>query len=74
MGQASNFQIWLLIKNPQFFSKNYETWSILYTHELVILIKFHGIWRKIVDFLLVANFQPCPSLDVSLSKNLAPVL
>ena len=36
----------LLVKNPQF----------LYTHESLILAKFHNDWVKIVDFLLIAYF------------------
>ena len=52
-------------KNSQFFSKRNETWSILSSHEMVILTKFHGVWRKIVDFLLVANFKACPILTGS---------
>ena len=61
--KLDKIQNWLLIKNPKFFSKHYETWSILSTHELIILTKFYDIWRKTVDFLSVANFEPCPILQ-----------
>ena len=56
-------QIWLLIKNPQFFFEYHETWSILPLHEYIILTKFHNVRRKIVDFLLVAKFEPCPTSE-----------
>ena len=56
-------QNWLPIKNPQFFSKYHESWSILAPHEYIILTKFHNVWRKIVDFLLIAKFEPCPTSE-----------
>ena len=47
----------LLIKNLQFLSKNFETWSKWPNHEMVKWTKFHWIWVKIVEFLLIANFR-----------------
>ena len=32
---------------------------------MIILIKSQDVGRKIVNFLFVANFEPCPILDVS---------
>ena len=62
MGQGSELAI---NKKPQIFSKCYETWSILSSHEIVILA---NVWRKIVDFLLESNFEPCPILAVAPCK------
>ena len=61
--EMDKVQIWLLIKNPQFFSESHEIWSILPPHEYIILTKFQNVWRKIVDFLLVANFESCPTSE-----------
>ena len=44
----------IVSKNPQFLSNDYETWSILTTNEYLILIEFHNRWVKIVDFLIKA--------------------
>ena len=35
------------------------------SHEKIILTKFHDVWRKTLDFLIVANFEPFPILTVS---------
>ena len=47
----------LLIKNLQFLSKNFETWSKWPNHEMVKWTKFQWIWAKIVEFLLMINFR-----------------
>ena len=46
----------LLLKNPQFLPKDYETRSKLSVHENLILTKCHNDWVKIVDFLKKAYF------------------
>ena len=48
-----------LLKNPQFLSNPYETWSKWLPHETITLSKFHKNWTKIVDFLSMANFWAC---------------
>ena len=60
----------LLLENPQFLPKNYETKSKCPTHEWIILTKSHNFWVKIVDFLIKAYVFPecqfsCPCLYVS---------
>ena len=35
------------------------------SHEKIILTKFHDVWRKIVDFLLVDDFEPGPILSIT---------
>ena len=45
------------MKNPQFLLKSYETLPKGPPHQYVQLTKFHKIWSKIVDFLLIANFE-----------------
>ena len=52
------FQSSPFTKNLQFQPYLYETLSLLPTHELVILTKFHKIVSKIAEFLLVVSFQP----------------
>ena len=47
---------WLLVKNPQFLSNQADIQANLPTHELIILSKFHKIWKEIVDFLVIAKF------------------
>ena len=59
MGQGSKLAT---NKNSTVYHK---TWSILSSHEMVTLTKFHDVWRTIVYFSLVANFQFCPILTVS---------
>ena len=49
-----------VVQNLQFLSDQAEIQAILPTHELVILIKFHKDWQKIVDFLVISVF--CASL------------
>ena len=50
-------QNWLLMKNAQFLLKSHETLPKGPPHQYVQLTKFHKIWSKIVDFLLIANFE-----------------
>ena len=47
-------------KNPQFLSYHHETWPKKPPQQYVILTKFHDDSTKIVDFLLIVNFRPCP--------------
>ena len=49
-----------LVKNPQFLPNQADIQSILPSHEVVILTKFHNDWQEIVDFLAIAKF--CASL------------
>ena len=49
----------LLMKNPQFLSNFYETYTKLLPHEVIIFTKFHKDWTKIVDFLLMTDFRTC---------------
>ena len=45
------------MKNPQFLAYQAQTLAILPIHEIVILIKFHDNWTKIVNFSLIAYFR-----------------
>ena len=38
-----------VVQNLQFLSDQAEIQAILPTHELLILIKFHNDWQKLVD-------------------------
>ena len=49
-----------LLKNPQFLSNLYETWSKWPPGKVSILTKSHTNWAKIVDFLIKAHFSMCP--------------
>ena len=49
-------KIWLLVKNPQFFSNQADIQATYPTNELVILTKFHKDWQEIMDFLEIAKF------------------
>ena len=53
-------------KMPQFWPYFDEIWSLLSTHEMVILTKFHKIMTKNVDFSLVANLNPSRKCQQSL--------
>ena len=46
----------LLLENPQFLPKFFETWSKGPPHDLVIQTKSQRNWLKIVDFLIKAYF------------------
>ena len=61
-------QNWLLLENPQFFCNQNRTLAKLSSHELIILNKFHDVWRKVVDFSLVATFSECPISEMSTCK------
>ena len=45
------------MKNPQFLSNPHETLVKLLPHQVIIFKKFHEDWTKIVDFLLMADFE-----------------
>ena len=53
------FKNWSLVKNIKSFSSPYETWWNFSFHVAIIFTKFHEDWRKIVDFLSMANFWTC---------------
>ena len=50
----------LLLKNPQFLNKHYETLSKFGIHEDLILTKICNDWVKIVDFLIKVYFWVSP--------------
>ena len=45
-----------IIKNPQFWPIQADIQPILYSHELVILAKFHNDWILIVDVFINSQF------------------
>ena len=47
-------------RNSPSFLQTMWNWNKLFPHEVVTLAIFHDIWRKIKDFLFVANFAECP--------------
>ena len=47
---------WPLVKNPQISSNQADILANLFTHELIILTKFHKDWQDNVDFLVIAKF------------------
>ena len=61
-------QNWLLMKNLQFLSNFHETLSKDHINEIVNWTKFGQDWIKIVDFLLIANFEASTVLYASVSK------
>ena len=54
------------MKNPQFSSNHYETWSKLQSHGREILPKSELDWPKIVDFSLIPYFRASPIFYFSL--------
>ena len=61
-------QNWLLMKNLQFLSNFHETLSKDHINEIVNWTKFGQDWIKIVDFLLIANFEASTILYASVSS------
>ena len=47
----------IIKKNPQFLSNQADIKAILPTHELVIFIKFHIYWMKLMDFFIFGLFS-----------------
>ena len=48
-----------MVKNLQFQSDQADILGTKPTREMIIFTKFQKDWRKIVDFLLLANFWAC---------------
>ena len=63
----------LLIKNPQFLSNHYKTWSKSGINENLILTKFRNYWVKIVDFLSIAHFWVSPDLPLHACINFSKI-
>ena len=61
-------QTWLLMKNLQFLLNFDETLSKDLINEAVNLTKFGQDWIKIVDFLLIANFDASPVFYATVSS------